>query len=235
MRVHKDVYDLACHMAATDRDKLLSAQHLLFAPDCATWLDIDGGEGNIGFYFHGHDTDNVQRGEGLLIMQRHDDEPAFVPCHIDLEEGTLSAGYSPRMRKMTGMDGPALDIIAVNQTLSSVLPLLLAILALVNSPKVVSFLHADQKRLNRRREAKGKYLYHPHHTVRLNVDKKVQRAIRHATGDGPTRALHLVRAHLRFVRNQYVLVKPHWRGDPQKGIMNTTYEADRQNSKWSKA
>ena len=96
----------------------------------------------------------------------------------------------------------------------------------------------DVSKLNTRRLKRGKYPYHPHHEVRLNIDKH-EFQITEGQGDGPERALHFVRAHLRFlVHPRYknvsvVLVPPHWRGNPELGIMNTRYAVERTKSKWT--
>lgn len=234
LRVHKDVWEIALKMAEMDKDKLLNSGPLLFAPDYDTWLDIDGGDGQFGFYFHGTGGKSITRGDTLLFMQKHTDEhPVLVPSHLDIPTGRLRLGFDPASRARIPFQPKELDIdpFMGNHLLSILAPVILAVLALVNSPKVVSKLWKSHTKLNKPREAKGKYLYHPHHAVRLNIDKHTRKEIM-ATGTGSPKALHLVRAHLRLVNDRYVLVSPHWRGDPQRGIMRTTYEADRQKSRW---
>lgn len=116
---------------------------------------------------------------------------------------------------------------------NQVKPLVYAILALINSPKIIRAREVDVSHINRQRLKRGKYLFHPHHEVRLNVDKReIMTAA--GQGDGSHRALHFVRAHLRFRLGQYELVQPHWRGDPAIGMMNTSYRADREHSRWKK-
>lgn len=234
IRVHRDVANLALKLAEEDKDKLLKAGRLLFAPDYDTWLDVDLGEGNLGFYFHGTQGQSITRGDTLLFMQRHSEEdPLLIPSHLNLQTGAFRLGYDPTSQKRlpVPMTDHGLDHFAGGQFLATMTPLILAILALVNSPKVVAKVWNDNAKLNAKRVSRGKYAYHPHHAVRLNVDKKALRTTG-AVGQGQSKALHMVRAHLRLVGDRYVLVSPHWRGDPKVGIMRTTYEVDRNNSRW---
>jgi hypothetical protein len=233
MRVHKDVWDLAVTLVEQDRDKLRRAAPALFAPDVHTWFDIETGEGRIGFYFQGHQG-SITTGDTLLWMQRSEEpDPLLVPCWLDLPGRRLALGYSPRSKErlpMTVKDH-GIDPILGNRLLSQILDPLLAVMALVNSPKVVKSDFVDLARINKKRAALGRYTFHPHHTVKLNVDKKTVRTTA-GQGDGGSKALHMVRAHLRLVNDHYVLVSPHWRGDPAIGIRSTSYEAGRNNSRW---
>ena len=47
------------------------------------------------------------------------------------------------------------------------------------------------------------------------------------------RAIEREAAHLRLWNGQYILVQPHWRGDPQVGIVKPAYEVDRTSSRWA--
>lgn len=233
MRVHHDVWKLASEMVEQDADKLRRAAPALFAPDFNTWFDIDLGDGQIGFYFQGH-KGSVTTGDTMLLMQKHGDpEPILVPCNLNLPTGRLALGFDPH--RMKNLPVPAkdhgIDPILGGQLLDGMLPPILAVMALVNSPKVVKRGFADQAKINKKREARGRYRYHPHHTVTLDIDKKTVRTTA-GVGVGASKCLHMVRAHLRLVNDHYVLVTPHWRGDPALGIRNTAYEAGRRNSKW---
>lgn len=115
--------------------------------------------------------------------------------------------------------------------------ILVAILALMNSPKLVRTEEHTLDKFNARRLKRGKYPYFPHHQVYLNVDKHALK-VQKGQGDGPERALHFVRAHPRFyVHPRYkeasvVIVQPHWRGNPELGIKNPTYNVEREGSVW---
>lgn len=91
--------------------------------------------------------------------------------------------------------------------------------------------YVDQAKINRKRQGRGRYTFHPHHAVKLDIDKEIIKTVA-GSGAGGSKALHMVRAHLRLVGDRYVLISPHWRGDPQIGIRRTTYEAERRTSKW---
>lgn len=233
MRVHRDVYKLAAKLAEEDKAKLLKAGKLLFAPDYSTWLDIDTGDGQIGFYFQGR-GESVTQGDTLLLMQKQGDEhPLLLPSALDIPSGDLSLGFSPASVKRLPFKPASLDVdpILGGRLLSTITPLILAILALVNSPKIVKKTYIDQAKINRKREGRGRYTFHPHHAVKLDIDKEIIKTTG-GIGTGASKALHMVRAHLRLVSDRYVLVSPHWRGDPQIGVRRTTYEAERHNSRW---
>ena len=223
LRVHQDVVDLALELVVRDREKLLAHPETFFMPNEICWFEWPMGEGDAGIFFGG---DDVRTGTGMYLMWRYgeNEEPVGWPFKMDLENGKIDL-----VTEGTGIQDPMLAI----QTFATVKPVILAFLALINSPKMVKRIPAKVDRLNRKRLAAGKYTYHPHHTVRLNVDRKKFVVQEGHGGDGASRALHFVRAHLRLWKGTYILVSPHWRGDPQVGIRSTSYEIDRQHSRWA--
>lgn len=224
LRVHNDVSDLATELVARDSAKLTAFPEAFFFPDAVSWFEFPFGEqGDCGVFFAG---DDVRKGQGMFLMQRHgeDEPPVGWPLKIDLENGVLDVDLNA-----PGIQDPMRTL----QTFATIKPIILAFLALINSPKMVKRIPAKVDRLNRKRLAAGKYTYHPHHTVRLNVDRKKFTVTEGHGGDGASRCLHFVRAHLRLWKGRYILVQPHWRGDPQVGIRSTSYEIDRQHSRWA--
>jgi len=222
LRVHQDVVDLAMELAVRDRDKLLQSAGVLFMPAEICWFEWPFGEGDVGVFYVGED---VRKGGGMFTMWRYaEDEPMGWPMKLDLGRAKLDLDMSAK-----GIENPLLAA----KTFEDVRPIVLAFLALINSPKIVKRIPAKLERLNRKRRSAGRYTYHPHHTVRLNVDRKSFTVQEGSGGDGAKRALHFVRAHLRLWRGIYILVRPHWRGDPAVGIRNTSYEIDRQRSRWA--
>ena len=226
LRIHPDVMQLAEELAVRDADKLLSTQPHLFMPAVQCWFEWPmGAEGDMAILFSADASGDVREGRAVFYAWRHAEEtPAYCPLDVDFENFGIRYAASRR--------NDAQDPIVVAASVSKLKPVILAILALINSPKVIRRDPARLDRLNRKRKAAGRYTFHPHHVVRLNVDKKVVRVGSSAGGDGATRALHFVRAHLRLWNGSYILVQPHWRGDPQVGIVSPNYEIDRQNSKW---
>jgi hypothetical protein len=246
VRVHRDVMALA-YTLAVDADKLQGASRFIFMPSDKTWVEWEDNQGKMGFFFDGHNG-SVGQGFGFWGNMRHGDEPVIVPCSIDTPAYSLT--FDPetqRERMLENANGnkryeASIEETFAKMTLESRLrieqgmvalkPVVWAILALINSPKIIRQHEIDQSKLNKRRTAQGRYTFHPHHEVRLNVDKHVIDTVA-GSGDGCSRALHFVRAHLRFRLGQYELVRPHWRGDPALGIRDTHYAVDRQNSRWA--
>lgn len=231
LRVHKDVTDLALELVASDSEKLTMGMKEAFWPAESCWFEWEMGPGTdfqpggvMGVMFGGGD---VRAGNGVYYSWKHG-QPTLhtaVPFVFDAEEETFDADLT----KMDYTD-PMRMAVAWN---SGIRPVILALLALLNSPKIVKRAPAKLDKLNRKREAAGKYTYHPHHTVRINIDRKTVRVGDTGGGDGASRALHMVRAHLRLWEGRYILVRPHWRGDPVIGIRNTSYEMDRSGSRWA--
>jgi hypothetical protein len=235
LRVHQDVVKLADDLATRDGAKLRHSAKHLFMPAEECWFEWPmAGEGDMGIMFLG--ARSVSKGPAIFYAWRHkgeDEGPTSLPLYFDLEQGIMRIDYEmfAAIDKMTGKN-QARDMIAFNQSLELLKPVVFAFLALINSPKIVRRDPARVERLNRKRKAVGRYTFHPHHVVRLNVDRKTVRVGASDGGDGASRALHFVRAHLRLWEGRYILVQPHWRGDPQIGIVKPGYEIDRQTSTW---
>lgn len=229
LRIHQDVVDLAYSLAARDADKLKASAAQLFMPANDCWFEWPAGQGDMGVMFLSRES--VRTGHGAFYAWKHKGEeegPTMIPLKFNLPAGRVEVETT-----FLGSPGVDADVILLGQQLEVLKPVILAFLALINSPKIVRRDPARLDPLNRKRQAVGRYTFHPHHVVRLNVDKKAVRVGSSAGGDGATRALHFVRAHLRLWNGQYILVQPHWRGDPQVGIIKPGYEIDRQGSTWS--
>lgn len=260
VRVHDDVLDQASSLSFEDEDKMRRVSKFTCWPAYDTWIEWCYEGLDMGFYFHGADTKSVLVGTGLCMLWPRDSKNGYlqmVPVRYDLENYTLSAmdmgSYLTRRMEKLNQNDPSVQYVkkmlnlkpvdpialAIQHAplLNMVKPLLISVLAFMNSPKIVRTIPVDKQKLNARRLKRGKYPYHPHHEVRLNIDKHILK-ITEGQGDGPERCLHSVRAHLRFlVHPRYknvsvVLVPPHTRGNPELGIMNTSYAVDRENSKW---
>lgn len=245
VRVHKDVMALA-YSLAIDAKKLEAASRFIFFPSEKTWIEWEDDQGKMGMFFEGHQA-SVTEGLGFWAHSRHGTDPQVVPCFVDTPRYALA--FKPEqhrqllLKKAEGNVGATNKVrdafkdmtfesqMKIQGSFDTVKPVIWAVLALINSPKIIRQHPIDQSKLNKRRQALGRYTFHPHHEVRLNVDKHI---IDTASGetDGASRCLHFVRAFLRFRLGQYELVRPHWRGDPALGIRDTHYAVDRQNSKW---
>ena len=259
VRVHTDVVDLVMSMINRDEGKIAKIAKYTCWPDHDTWLEWEAhtpdGHLNYGFLFHGDDGDSGLSGTGVFFIgQSGHPEPITIPVRYDLWNYTLHAYdinsaaqaklatlamNDPRRSWLPSgpsMVDPILLAAQCNPLLNVIKPVLFGMLAFMNTPKLIKTTPADVDRFNARRIKRGKYPYHPHHEVRLNIDKHTVQ-ITQGQGDGPERCLHFVRAHLRFlVHPRYknvsvVLVPPHHRGNPELGIMNTSYVVNREDSK----
>ena len=259
--VHDDVYQAAVELMERDATKIAGIAKFTCWPDYNTWIEIPApkGQHTMGFLFYGGLTkkeQSVTAGHGLVFIGFPDGEIMAIPVRYDLESYSLvwadhhqlalkaakTSNASPAVVSLLSgyqrsMTDPLLIQAQYAGVLSHAKPLMFSLLAFINSPKLVRVRECDKARLNARRIKRGKYPFHPHHEVRLNIDKHIL-SITQGQGDGPERELHFVRAHLRFlVHPRYknvsvTLVQPHYRGNPELGILNTSYAIDRTNSRW---
>jgi hypothetical protein len=226
LRVHNDVIELAGGIVH-EPEKLAAAAPYIFLPAVDTWMEWEDEVGNIGLFFGGK-GESVTMGRGFFAVQKHQDptdQGDMLIFNYDLESYQINHLPHPTMDMS--------DRLIHAQATSQLKPIIFAVLALINSPKIIRTREIDITRLNKKRASLGRYTFHPHHEVRLNVDKRSITTVK-GEGDGASKCLHFVRTHLRFVPTQggYTLVHPHWRGDPALGIRDTHYYADRQNSRW---
>lgn len=259
--IHDDVVAEAMRLVkASDEKKMREVSKYTCWPDYDTWLECVIDDADVGVYFHGEGR-SVTQGYAMIIIdfRREDDDLDFIPIALNLETYDVKfcdlqkvarmraerMGIDNEIRAMFQLIEPSSSVSTDSLVQHAVMqpfmtwfkPLLLALLAFMNSPKLIRKREVDVTRLNARRIKRGKYPFHPHHQIRLNIDKHDLK-ITPGLGDGPERAQHFVRAHLRFlVHPRYknvsvVLVPPHYRGNPELGMRNTSYAVDRQHSRW---
>lgn len=261
--IHRDVFNTACDLVdRTPAARMKELSRFTCWPDYSTWMETErDAEGRrMGFMFNGHlkDTSSVTQGFGLIVLDEPGKEMLQITVRYDLERYELrhhplidedSARRLLRHPTFTTderakvMDlfqkqpDPITQQILHAPLLNNLKPILFTLLALMNSPKLIRTRPVNLDRINGRRLKQGKYPYHPHHQVLLNVDKH-SFSITQGQGDGPERCLHFVRAHLRFlVHPRYknvsvVLVPPHTRGNPALGLLNTSYAVGKEHSRW---
>lgn len=125
------------------------------------------------------------------------------------------------------------DLTCENEESHAMTGLLLAMLALINTPRIIgrqSFMpHRGLERDLTRHFAVGRFPLHAWTELRLNVAKPIEiddgePHEAHLTG---RRALHFCRAHLRVRLGQIEFVTSHWRGDAAIGIKQTKYKVAR--------
>lgn len=260
MQIHDDVIEHAVDLAARDGDRLAKIARFVVWPDYDTWMEFKLEGVQMGIYYHGEEGRSVTRGIGMIIAQFPGEvNPHLVPFKVSLPDYSMEfidlqqyaaikaerMGVDERTRKMFNLVHPTMEAIGdpilakmrIDDFMSQMKKVLFTLLAFLNSPKLIRKDHHDMAKLNARRLKRGKYLYHPHHEVRLNIDKHVLK-VQEGQGDGPERCLHFVRAHLRYlVHPRYknvsvVLVPPHTRGNPELGITDASYAMERSGSRW---
>jgi hypothetical protein len=258
LRFHRDVYDMAMDLVENDKGQIERIAPFVCWPDNDTWIEVDTGDWKrFGFLFQASRDGNTTGGIGMLVIEdRKDEEPLVLTCAYDLpsyrmtpfsprEELASRLFANPSLTKQVpawlvdrlGKGDPILEAASVAPLMAAFKPILFSLLALINSPKLVSLRSVDQSKINRARKKRGKPLFHPHHVIRLNVDSTRINVTR-GDGTGPKREQHFVRAHPRFfVHRRYknvsvVMIPPHYRGDPKLGTRYTEYKADRSQSKW---
>lgn len=110
--------------------------------------------------------------------------------------------------------------------------LVLAMLAIINTPKIVGrqqfWPHRGLER-DLIRNSHGKYPLHAWHVLKLRVSKppEIDDGEPHEAHLTGRRALHFCRSHLRVRLGQIEFVTSHWRGDAALGIKQTRYDVVR--------
>jgi hypothetical protein len=191
--VHDDVVKAALPLIKSGEEKMRQVSKYTCWPDYNTWIEFKLGGRSIGVYFHGELGKSVMCGHGLAMAEspdRSDPEPYIFPFKIDLERYSMQYcdlaqwaydraeelkvdSHTRRLFNVAApkVHDPIVTSLRVTPFLTELKPILLTLLAFMNSPKLVRTQEVDVGRLNARRLKRGKYPYHPHHEVRLNIDK----------------------------------------------------------------
>lgn len=112
-----------------------------------------------------------------------------------------------------------------------------AALAFINTPRMVHRVPRDVRKPNIARIKRGKepLLTYSEVTLRPDIVDVVRKETRSGTGE--ERAFHHVRGHLRLQQGKVALVRPHWRGNPEKGVRvhrHAVKVADDKGKKWDR-
>lgn len=200
----------------------------LFTPAESTWIEWH--ESRVGYarsnrhglLLIGADQPDGRRsistGDGVYVC----DMPALpsrgpmgVPIVYDLHgDGSLmrpQIGTMAVMLKRIGSDLANTDIGAIGVWLG-------AALALINTPRLSERVLHTHDKINRAREKHNKPPILSWHEIHIKIDAG---ELGHSSGAPMTeeRAFHHVRAHLRLRLGKVELVRPHWRGNPEKGVI----------------
>lgn len=194
--IHPDVVEAAMALLEkADDTKMESVSRFTCWPDYNTWLEFKLDGCDVGMFFHGERGQSVLAGHGMITIDFHDGrEPSLLPIFLDLPRYRMEfcdirrwasiradeLGIDRETRKLFNLleptdaalsGDPILQQVQMAPFVREFKPLLLTLLAFMNSPKLIRTREVDMARFNARRLKRGKYPYHPHHEVRLNIDK----------------------------------------------------------------
>jgi hypothetical protein len=220
LRVHNDVIALGGGIIH-DEHKLKAAAPYIFLPAVDTWIEWEDETGAIGMFFGGA-GDSVTMGRGFFAVQHHrdpSDQGDMILFNYDLETYQMNHLPHPEMDMS--------DRLIHAQATSQLKPIIFAVLALINSPKII---RTRERSTSISPQQEAGCLWDatrsiPHHEVQAERGQACSINDRdRARSDGASKCLHFVSTHLRLrsdTQGGYTLVHPHWRGDPALGIRDT--------------
>ncbi len=215
------VVETAAQLA--DPETVERTREHLFMPAVNLWLEWDGATrglpGNAhAIHFVGLGGSDIRQAKGTCYFRHPLGGPQrwmIVPLWLDL------AGNGPVLRideeqfkpiRDLHKDAPAIDERELGAFIG-------AALAIINTPRL-----SMQKPVSHGRSARSDnrpaLLEHSIVTMTIDREELGLSVARTRTGEKP---LHHVRAHIRLKRGRVELVRPHWRGDPQRGITVPRY------------
>jgi hypothetical protein len=196
----------------------------IFLPAETTWIEWAGkGMGSPFSNRHGLLLKGVGVGHGKLSVglgcyacdattNRFGGTVGGQPFHFDLHD------YVLKMVKV--MDQTLDDDEIIGGSLASVGRFLVCVLALINTPRVSQVIHhpiADK--LNRSRLKRGKVPLMSWSDVTIRPDIGWMPKSVHEEGVTGERRRHHVRTFMRLKMGKVEIVKPHWRGNREKGYV----------------
>lgn len=212
----------AADLARYQAKRLADGAQYLHLPAYETWLDLTAERpcgsagGRTGILVIGNrDTKDILKGE-MLITTYLQDGWAQLAGRFDLTQSLLwqSAGDANQEVAYRRHGGdPALLISTV-----------WAAIALINTPRLTVLTGVDIGKLNKRRAERMHPPILEYKLVTIQIDRGEVGPNIARDNDGG-RALHHVRAFLRFKRGRVELVRPHMRGNPRFGVIKHRYIA----------
>jgi hypothetical protein len=219
---------------ALDPDRLIKAAPCLFWPGSHIWLEWRSHGHAFGVRFVGSSDDELHVGTMNLWMWPHDRampilglakcdlQRKVTPIEIMMVTDDVSVASLSKIKSQTlawlGSDAEPKRADDQRATAATIL----GILSFLNSPRLVRLVDISRTRLNAARSRRGKYPLLAYREVSVDLGEDAITALR-LDSDGTRRALHWVRAHLRFRLGQWEIVKPHWRGDASLGVRRPAY------------
>jgi len=200
-----EALDLSFDLARTYAIKQNYDKKLVFLPAPRTWIEFKKGNPPTTFCY---------------MLTETEDEITYRPLMRD-----EFMGFNNPKKLFSITKGRAIYDY-VDQTTH-----IIAILALINHPKIVGRRqYMPHRGLERRLVQKlgiGKFPLHGWTELKLHVTPTID-----ARNDDPSieahytghKCLHFCRAHLRLWYGELLFVNAHWRGDPALGIKQTRYK-----------
>lgn len=194
-----------------------------FLPAPKTWIEFRGGPGEPKGWRMGWLLQDV--GEGLAL------------CAIAQGvEGQYLASVKEFM--VLALRGREDFTLKKNEKLEPLVPAgwqtttllrIYALLALINSPKIIGRRQHMPHRTLIKNFAGGKFPLHAWTEIKLQVAKppEIDDGFLHEAHLTGRRALHFCRAHIRIRLGQLEYVSSHWRGDASIGIKQSRYVVTR--------
>jgi hypothetical protein len=193
------------------------SRQFLFTPAALTWMEWRGGDAGSktsnrhGVLLAGMDEESIVAGAVIYVCDHIIDgerRQIAIPGEYDLRPGGILSQINPSR----------IDEINFSLDCAQLGVWIGAALALINTPRMYEARIEDNRKLNARRYAKGTPPLMSWREVNIKIDRyglgRTNRKAAH--GELPR---HHVRAHMRIRRGKVELVKPHWRGNPDKGII----------------
>lgn len=216
----------AADLAKYQRDKMRDHAQYMHLPAYETWIDLtaerpDGAlpGGRTGVLIIGDQkTGSILRGEMLITTYLRDLGWAQLAGRFDLARSIMwqCAGDTHQDAAYRSRGGDPDQLIAT----------VWAAIALINTPRLSILQPQDYTKLNKGRLLRGLPPLLKHLLVKIAIDRGEVGPSR-ATASTDSKALHHVRAFLRFKRGKVELVRPHWRGSPRFGVIKHRYIAFR--------
>jgi len=216
----------AADLAKYQRPKMQEHAQYMHLPAYETWIDLTSNRpdgaipgGRTGVLIIGDaESKNVTRGEMLVTTSIRDLGWAQLAGRFDLAKSDLwsGAGDANQEAAYRARGGDPDQLIAT----------VWAAIALINTPRLSILQPQDYSRLNKARQKRHLPPLLKYTLVRIAIDRG-EVGPSHKTAETDSKALHHVRAFLRFKRGKVELVRPHWRGNPKFGVIKHRYIAFR--------
>jgi hypothetical protein len=203
-----------------DTQKVVSAAlDYVFLPAEITWIEWRGGhQGNVaGSNRHGlllmgqgEGKAALSVGQGAYVFDGSGGRPLHRPIHFDLHD------YVFRNTPVPGEILPD-EVIRVTHRMGR---FLVCALALINTPRISQLIeHNIDEKLNRARVKRGKVPLLSWRDVTIRPDVGWSPKPTHQEGSTGEKRRHHVRTFMRLKMGKVEIVKPHWRGNREKGYV----------------